>query len=209
MQNVCFWGSKTWNCIRTKALIMAPYCSTINTRWPSNFKFTKCMELTIKSKHWGSCFLVSLACFADYWRNLKSTVCGLPGELRIFTPRQESSEDVFSFTDPPEILDELAGVECKTQTICHKPRYLWKSIISTSSQAKTQLAMEAGSPFLVYNWSINCIFWPLQTKDYRWHHRGHLDQHFKGTNDLCAHKKGNCSGFVFFLSQVDSEANWT
>lgn len=106
------------------------------------------------------------------------------GIQNIHSTTEKSSEDVFSFIDPPAILGELAGVQCKTQTTRSKPRCLWKSMILTSSYAKTQLEMEPGSPFLFYNWSVDCIFWPLQPKYYRWHHTEHLDQSFEGTNDL-------------------------
>ena len=43
------------------------------------------------------------------------------GTENIHSTTEESSEDVISFIDPPAILDELAGVKCKTQTTCKRP----------------------------------------------------------------------------------------
>lgn len=135
---------------------MAPYCPTISTRWLSNFKFTKRRELTIKSKKWESRFMV---CWFLKEYEIYSVLTSQKIQ-NIHSTTEESSECVFIFIGLPAaiVVESSAAVECKTHTTCRKPRCLWKSMILTSSQVKTQLEVDPGSPFLSYNWSIDCIF---------------------------------------------------
>lgn len=87
-------------------MIRAPYCSTIHTRWPNNFKFTKYQIKEKKRSFPGETSM--LCCFSKE----SETYSALTSQgIQNIHSTTEKSSDVFSFIDPPAILGELAGVQ--------------------------------------------------------------------------------------------------